>query len=156
MSLAHNGILRGLNSIYIQAAHIPSEDLVIVKDFLIYCQCWCESMHHHHEAEEKSFFPAIEELSGVPGLMQQNVEQHKAFTPGFEQFLEYVATCQRKDYDGETLLRLVDGFAEPLTKHLHDEIQTLLALDKYDSDRVKQAYKNLEKLLMDTDNVRVA
>lgn len=155
MALAHNGILRGLNSIYLQATHIPRNDMNVVRAFLTYCQCWCESMHHHHDAEEAEFFPSIEQISGVQGLMAGNVEQHRAFTPGFESFQEYARTCPPKDYDGQRIRSLIEGFAEPLTRHLHEEIDTLRALDKYDSARVRQAYQRLEKILMDTDNVRL-
>ncbi|KIW11768.1 hypothetical protein PV08_09040 [Exophiala spinifera] len=156
MALAHNGILRGLNSIYLQAIHIPTGDLATVKDFLTYCQCWCESMHHHHDAEENTFFPSIERLTGVPGLMERNREQHRAFTPGFDHFNEYVRTCLPKDYDGKTIKTLIEEFAGPLTQHLHDEVETLRALDKYDGEQVRQAYRRLEKILMDTDNYRIA
>lgn len=154
MALAHNGILRGLNSIYIQAPHIPRDDLVAIKDFLIYCQCWSESMHHHHDCEEEIFFPSIVQIAGVQDIMDRNIEQHRSFTPGFDLFQEYARTCLPKDYDGAKLRSLVEGFAEPLTRHLHDEIDTLRALDAYDSERVRQAYKRLEKSLMATDNVR--
>jgi hypothetical protein len=154
MALAHNGMIRGLNSIYLQAPHIPPNDKTAKRDFLTYCQCWCESMHHHHDAEEAEFFPSLEQIAGVPGLMAQNVEQHRAFTPGFEKFHEYVKTCAVKDFDGLKLRSLVEDFAGPLTTHLQDEIETLKALDKYDSEKVRQAYRRLEKLLMDTDNVR--
>ena len=153
MSLAHNGIIRGLNSIYIQATELPRNDKIIARDFLTYCQCWGESMHHHHDAEEKEFFPSIETISGIEGLMTQNVEQHRAFTPGFEKFEEYCRTCPPAEYDGEKLKSLVEGFAEPLTRHLYDEIETLRALDKYDSVRIRQAYQRFEKSLMATDNV---
>jgi hemerythrin-like domain-containing protein len=153
MALAHNGILRGLNSIYLQATHIPSHDLDTIRDFLTYCQCWSESMHHHHDAEEKEFFPNIERITGVQGIMERNIEQHRAFTPGFESFQEYSMTCSPKEYDGQNMRSLIEAFAEPLSKHLHDEIETLRALDAYDSERVRQAYKRLEKSLMATDNV---
>lgn len=156
MALAHNGMIRGLNSIFLQATHIPHEDLKIVRDFLTYCQCWCESMQHHHDAEEKDFFPSIEAISGVQGIMERNIEQHRAFTPGFELFYEYSRTCLPKDYDGSKIKSLIEDFAEPLTRHLHDEIDTLRALDTYDSGRVRQAYQHFEKLLMATDNVRHA
>ena len=112
-------------------------------------------MHHHHDAEEQEFFPNIEKISKVPGLMERNVEQHRAFTPGFERFQEYAQTCRPAEYDGQKLKSLIEDFAEPLTKHLHDEIETLRALSKYDSEAVRQAYKRLEKLLMATDNVRI-
>ncbi|KAK5955566.1 hypothetical protein OHC33_003207 [Knufia fluminis] len=154
MALAHNGILRGLNSIYLQATHIPRKDLDTVRDFLTYCQCWSESMHHHHDMEEEHFFPSIEQVTGVQGIMERNIEQHRAFTPGFNSFHEYAQTCPPKDYDGQKIQSLIESFAEPLSQHLHDEVDTLRALDKYDSERVRQAYKRLEKSLMDTDNVR--
>ena len=111
-------------------------------------------MHHHHDAEETVFFPSIEQISGVQGLMERNVEQHRAFTPGFDRFQEYARTCASKDYDGEEMRSLIEAFAEPLTRHLYDEIETLRALDAYDSDRIRQAYKRFEKSLMATDNVR--
>src|SRR4051812_24035571 len=133
MALAHNGILRGLNSIFLQATQIPRQDLGAIRDFLTYCQCWCESMHHHHDAEENEFFPSIELISGVQGIMERNIEQHRAFTPGFDLFHEYSRTCVPEDYDGGKIRRLIEDFAEPLTQHLHDEIKTLRALDKYDS-----------------------
>ncbi|KAF2871449.1 hypothetical protein BDV95DRAFT_572048 [Massariosphaeria phaeospora] len=155
MSLAHNGIIRGLNSIFLQAPHIPRNDATIVRDFLIYCQCWCESMHHHHDAEETEFFPNIERITKVQGLMERNVDQHRAFTPGFERFHEYVQKCSPKDFDGGKVRSLVEDFAEPLTRHLHDEIDTLRGLDKYDSASIREAYKRLEKLLMATDNYRI-
>lgn len=153
MAMAHNGIIRGLNSIYLQATALPEGDARTVRDFLTYCQCWCESMHHHHDVEEESFFPAIEQLSSVPGLMEQNVLQHAAFTPGFNAFHEYVQKCSVKDYDGSEIRRLVEGFAEPLTLHLSDEIDTLRALNKFDSARVRKAYDQLDGRLRNTDNV---
>ena len=154
MALAHNGILRGLNSIYLQAPHIPRKDVDAIQDFLTYCQCWCESMHHHHDAEEQQFFPSIELISGVQGLMERNVEQHRAFMPGFDQFQAYSRTCPPEDYDGQRIRSLIENFAEPLTRHLHEEIDTMRALDMYDSGRIRQAYQRFEKTLMATDNVR--
>lgn len=153
MALAHNGIIRGLNSIYLQAPHIPRDGQDAIRDFLTYCQCWCESMHHHHDAEEQNFFPAIERVANLPGLMERNVEQHRAFTPGFDAFQQYAQTCVPKAYDGVEITSLIDAFAEPLTRHLHDEIETLRALDKYDSGRIREAYRRFEKSLIATDNV---
>lgn len=150
MALAHNGLIRGLNAIYIQAPYIPKD---AVKDFLTYCQCWCETMHHHHDGEEDNFFPTIEKITGVKGLMERNVEQHRAFTPGFEAFQKYANSCRVEDFEGAKVRNLVEAFAEPLSQHLHEEIDTLRALDKYDSAKVRQAYKDLEKIEMAGDSV---
>ncbi|KAF1852047.1 uncharacterized protein K460DRAFT_383294 [Cucurbitaria berberidis CBS 394.84] len=155
IALAHNGILRGLNSIYLQAPHMPREDLDTIRDFLTYCQCWCESMHHHHDAEEAIFFPSIEQITDVQEVMERNVEQHRAFTPGFDLFQEYARTCLPQDYNGQKIRSLIEDFAEPLTQHLHDEIETLRGLDIYDSGHIRQAYQRFEKSLMATDNYRI-
>ncbi len=112
-------------------------------------------MHHHHDAEEKEFFPDIARISGVQGIMERNIEQHRAFTPGFDVFQEYSRSCLPEDYDGKKVRSLIKGFADPLTQHLHDEIETLRALDVYDNGRIRQAYRRLEKVLMATDNVRL-
>jgi hypothetical protein len=61
--------------------------------------------------------------------------------------------CVPENYDGGRLRSLIEAFAEPLIQHLHDEIDTLRGLDVYDSACVRQAFKRLEKKLMDTDNV---
>lgn len=153
MSLAHNGIIRGLNSIYLQAANIPRDEPETIRDFFTYCQCWSESMHHHHDAEETIFFPSIEKITGVEGIMERNMEQHRAFTPGFEAFDTYTRTCIPSDYDATKLKSLIDSFAEPLHRHLKEEIETLQELNKYDSEEIRKAYKRFEKSLMDTDNV---
>ena len=155
MALAHNGIIRGLNAIYLQSIALPFGNPTIVQDFLTYCQCWCESMHHHHDVEEETFFPSIEKLTSQPGLMSDNVEQHRAFTPGFEAFQEYVRTCPMGEYDGKKIRSLIEAFAEPLTQHLRDEIDTLRALDKYESEKVRQAYNQMDKLMRESDNVRI-
>jgi hypothetical protein len=89
----------------------------------------------------------------VKGLMERNIEQHRAFTPGFEAFHAYAKECSVQDFDGGKVRSLVEGFAEPLTKHLREEIETLKELKTYESEKVKQAYKAFEKRLMDTDNV---
>ncbi|KAJ4346385.1 uncharacterized protein N0V89_010314 [Didymosphaeria variabile] len=151
MALAHNGIIRGLNSIYLQAAQIPRTE---ARDFLTYCQCWYESMHHHHDSEEEMFFPDVESITHIQGLMEGNVEQHRAFTPGFEAFEAYTKSCLPEDYDGEKVRNLIDAFATPLHRHLVDEIDTLKALDRYDSEEIRGAYKRFEKSAMDTDKAR--
>jgi hypothetical protein len=112
-------------------------------------------VHHHHDAEEEVLFPGIEAIANVPGIMEGNIEQHRAFTPGFDSFQEYSRTCLPKDYDGEKIRSLIQGFAEPLTRHLHDEIATLRSLDKYDSARIREVDQRFLKAVMATDNYRI-
>jgi hypothetical protein len=53
MALVHNMIIRGLNSIYLQAPNIKLEK--DVKDFLTYMYSWSLLVHMHHDNEEGSF-----------------------------------------------------------------------------------------------------
>jgi hemerythrin-like domain-containing protein len=74
MALSHNVLIRGLNSIYLQAPHIsPSE----YAPFISYALCWAELLDAHHRMEETSLFPTIERITGEVGIMDKNVEQHR-------------------------------------------------------------------------------
>ena len=76
MVIVHNIIIRGLNSIYIQAPHVKPGDYA---DFIGYCLCLSAVLHSHHHGEESIIFPGIEEGSGVKGIMDVNLVQHGSF-----------------------------------------------------------------------------
>jgi len=46
---------------------------------------------------------------------------------------------------GGELKRLLEGFAKVLVVHLSDEIQTLLALQKYGGDKLGAVFENFNK-----------
>jgi hypothetical protein len=56
MSILHNDLLRGLNSIYLQ----PPDK----KSFIEYCLLWSTVLESHHEGEEINIFPAVENALG--------------------------------------------------------------------------------------------
>lgn len=56
MALLHNVILRGWNSIYLQAPHIKPEDF---PDFIGYASAWCRFVKAHHDDEVHPFFPSF-------------------------------------------------------------------------------------------------
>jgi hemerythrin-like domain-containing protein len=138
MANAHNGMLRALNSIYQQCMHVkePKD----VKDLLLYATFWCDWIHEHHTGEETFLFPQIEEITGVKGLMEVNVAQHHAFMEGLEAFHKYAKETKVEEYDGLKLKLLIDRFGGKLTKHLTEEIGTLLSLKTYDGPALKKAY----------------
>ncbi|KAG4424775.1 hypothetical protein IFR04_002123 [Cadophora malorum] len=142
MTCAHNGILRGLNSIYQQSIYVTKpED---VKDLLKYTEFWCGWIREHHDAEEEFYFPEVERLTGVKGLMEANVAQHHAFMPGLEAFTKFAVETSVEEYDGMKLRAIVDSFGETLTKHLTDEIETLLELKAYDGAVMKKVYEEFD------------
>ncbi|KAG0649507.1 hypothetical protein D0Z07_4568 [Hyphodiscus hymeniophilus] len=133
MALVHNCIIRALNCIYLQAPNVKNP--VDVADFLKFMRGWSLVLHMHHETEEDVAFPLLEEMIGLPGFMEKNVEQHKAFGPGMEEFDGYVKSCEqgKETFDGVKVRQIIDGFGEILTQHLTDEIDAYLALEEYDS-----------------------
>lgn len=155
MALAHNLLLRNLNAIYLQAmgVKLPTD----ITDFVIMCQIWWETVHHHHSMEEEHFFPLIEEYSGEKDIMETNIHQHAAFQAGVEQFRIYVFQTTPEEYDGRTLIKIIDSFGPVLTKHLTEEIDSLLALDKFGGDKLEKSYRVLDaKILASiTDKVLV-
>ncbi|KAH7165620.1 hypothetical protein EDB81DRAFT_865662 [Dactylonectria macrodidyma] len=115
MTLVHNAILRGLNAVYNQARSVSTKGTRKDKlDFANFAYAWTMVLKEHHRVEEDRVFPLINELTGVPGLMDGNVAEHQEFHDGFEAYLEY---------------------ADKAREHLEHDIDTLLALDKY-SDKV--------------------
>lgn len=134
MACVHNIVVRGINSIYLQAPHVRPED---VKSFLGYAYCFYEATHVHHHGEEETIFPEIERVVGVPGLMAKNVEQHHEFHVGLEEYGSYLKACMdgKETFDGKKLVDIIDRFGKTLTEHLTDEIPTLLQLEEYSKGR---------------------
>ncbi|KFY88129.1 hypothetical protein V498_06901 [Pseudogymnoascus sp. VKM F-4517 (FW-2822)] len=130
MAIAHNTMIRALNSIYLQAPHVKPEDY---KDFIGYSQCWYQMITNHHRGEEDRLFPQIEERT-EKGLMEVNVEQHHAFEAGVEAYNTYLQSLlatSTASFSGPELVSIIDSFAPALTTHLADEIPFLLSLRRY-------------------------
>ncbi|KAL3495108.1 hypothetical protein BJX62DRAFT_14471 [Aspergillus germanicus] len=155
MAVSHNIYIRGLNAIYNQAGNVTSP--TEIKDFLTFCQIWLEVIHHHHSLEEEVMFPGIERDLGKEGLMQGNLEQHRAFEGAMEEFKGYVeklstnsgGECER--YDGVVLRGLIDKFGNVLVEHLHEEIRNLLKVARehdVSGEILRKNYLAFEKRLV--------
>ncbi|EON97414.1 putative hemerythrin hhe cation binding domain-containing protein [Phaeoacremonium minimum UCRPA7] len=133
MIIVHNLLLRGINSIYLQCINVE-RDPAVVPDFVSYAETWGKTVHEHHDAEETLVFPEMEELAGEPGLMEANVAQHKAFHDGVGTYQAYLADvgAGKEKYDGQRLKAIIDSFMPVLRQHLSDEIDSLMALEKYE------------------------
>jgi len=163
MACAHNALLRALNSIYNQCIYVSKTQDII--DLLTYTKFWIDWIHEHHQAEERMLFPDIERISGIKGWREGNVSQHEAFLAGMERLEGFVKgflgegsndagglkTGQK--WNGIQMRVMIDGFAGDLTKHLRDEIDTLLALEPYDSMALRKAYDAFDLELRKGDKV---
>ncbi|KAH8893030.1 hypothetical protein GQ53DRAFT_745945 [Thozetella sp. PMI_491] len=130
MAVVHNIFLRGMNSIYNQAPWVKPND---VQTFLRYIIVWCEFLAAHHDGEEDNIFPYIDKACGMPGLMDTNREQHKAFHDGVEKLQSYAEEHlgRKAAYSGEEVVSIIDEFMPALRKHLAEEIGTLMALEPH-------------------------
>ncbi|KAI5459693.1 hemerythrin HHE cation binding domain-containing protein [Mariannaea sp. PMI_226] len=142
MALVHNMIIRGLNSIYLQAPHVQSKD---ISSFQRYCMAWYDLLHVHHSGEESQFFPYVETATGKKGIMEKNIQQHEAFHEGLETFKSYIQECisGKVKFDSAKIITIIDEFGETLTQHLREEIPTILGLREYGEDKfstIKQVF----------------
>jgi hypothetical protein len=149
MAMTHNTFFRALNSIYQRAPHIISGTQQAA-DFLSYCSITYDFIHHHQIIEETIYFPEIEKVAGIPGLMDTNIAQHLKMEAGLERFRKFGETTRKDKYDSEELREIISGFADAFEQHNHDEIQTILNLhDKIDSNALKaiesKMWKEAEK-----------
>ena len=142
MALAHNIIIRGLNSVYVQAPYVQPADQ---HAFLLYARNLFGMLAIHHDSEEETIFPAVERMAGEPGVMAANVAQHQAFHGGIDALLAYIGAVLGggQPYDGRRLVRLIDAFGGALLEHLADEIQTLLDLRRFGAEKMQGLHKAL-------------
>ncbi|TAQ90019.1 hypothetical protein B7494_g1646 [Chlorociboria aeruginascens] len=140
MALIHNVFLRALNSIYLQAPNIKLQK--DIDDFTTYMHSWSMLLHEHHTMEETYVFPMLEKEIGIPGYMEKNVDQHRAFGPGVQAYEDYIKDLRegKAKYDGDKICSIIDSFGPPLTKHLSEEIETFLGLEKYEEKIDWKAY----------------
>lgn len=146
MANVHNLLLRGLNSIYLQAPMViePTD----IADFMLYIKAWVDTVHHHHLAEESMLFPEIEKIAqeakGIENVMSANISQHHLFESKLIETAKYAqdVSDKKEKYDSKRLKMLIDEFAPVLTQHLHEEIETLLKLEDYDGTKISKAMKD--------------
>lgn len=150
MCLLHNAILRGYNSVYLQAPHVQDADKA---DFISYCQTWYKFVKSHHDDEEAVLFTKVEDLLGDKTVWDETHKEHgmsfeplhsqsgsglgqliavpptEAFLAGLTEFNTYLTSLKTPSaFSAVELRRIMSGFQEPFEKHYHSEIGTIAAL----------------------------
>ena len=91
-------------------------------------------------------------MSGVPGLMGDNVRQREAFAMAFaawgNDLSELLNGGREADFSPQKFGNQVDGFSEELQLHLEEEIDTLLRLDDCDHVNMKVLGKQIHDAVM--------
>ncbi|CAI6340665.1 unnamed protein product [Periconia digitata] len=130
MALVHNVIIRGLDSVYLQAPHVHEKDFV---DFINYAACWHEFTSNHFRNEAESIIPTVEAKCGEQGVLDEDLKEHEAFAVGFDEYKTYLATMAAKpgEFDGKKLTSIVDSFAPKMMEHLRNQIPRMLELARF-------------------------
>ncbi|KAI1206596.1 uncharacterized protein F4807DRAFT_463542 [Annulohypoxylon truncatum] len=130
MALLHNAILRGFNSVYLQAPHVKPVDHA---DFIGYALTWHKFVASHHDDEEATLFPKVEEVLQDTTIWAETHKEHEAFLGGLAKFEKYLRGVEGKpaSFDGKELVTIMDGFKDSFDAHFHSEIATIARLAEH-------------------------
>ena len=73
MALLHNAVLRGFNTVYLQAPHVKPEDYT---HFIGYSLAWYKLVKSHHDDEEAELFPKVESVLNEKGIWDETILEH--------------------------------------------------------------------------------
>lgn len=142
MTLSHNVLLHGLNSIYLQGPHIT--EYQDKSDFLFYCHAWVVMVQHHHSAEESVLFPELEKFTRNSEIMGENKTQHGMFHAGLDRFEGYATTTTPIGYMWKDAREILDAFVPSLVQHLREEVETLLRLERFEIEGLRGVWQKTE------------
>ncbi|KAF3047182.1 hypothetical protein E8E12_011574 [Didymella heteroderae] len=128
MAHIHNAILRGYNTVYLQAPHVRDVDKA---SFVGYALTWYKFVKTHHDDEEGELFRAV---AAVLGTSEEAVwgathREHEAFLSGLGDYAAYLSGLPTPSHlDGNKLCMIMQAFKEPFEAHFHAEIGTIASL----------------------------
>ncbi|KAI0326177.1 hypothetical protein GY45DRAFT_1329225 [Cubamyces sp. BRFM 1775] len=120
MAWTHMVIWYAWKSAYFYADKFPAGDF---DNYRTYATLSIKFLVDHHDAEEKTLFPMLEEK--IPGSMEKNHEQHEAFLQPLGDLLKYLETVTADKWDVSTFRTKLDALLFPVMEHLADELDSL-------------------------------
>lgn len=128
MTHIHNAILRGYNSIFLQAPHVKDEDKAA---FIGYALTWYRFVKSHHDDEEAELFPKV---TGILHSTDEQVwgeihKEHRSFLDGLATYEKFLSTlASPTNFDGNELCKIMTTFQAPFEHHFHSEISHIASL----------------------------
>ncbi|KID98134.1 hemerythrin HHE cation binding domain-containing protein, partial [Metarhizium majus ARSEF 297] len=138
MALLHNAIVRGYNSIYLQAPHVRGGD---VPDFAAYALTWHKFLVSHHDDEEAKLFPDMVGILRDDGIWGNMTQEHESFLPGLAAFQALLNTTDATAYDAGALRGVMDSFAADLSAHLHNEVAVMAAMAAHENAPARESLR---------------
>lgn len=128
MAHIHNAILRGYNSIYLQAEHVEQEDKPA---FIGYALTWFRFVKSHHDDEEAELFPKVAEVLHCKDddIWGDTHKEHESFLQGLGEYEKYLShLTSPSDFSGKELRKIMHTFQTPFEHHFHSEIAHIASL----------------------------
>lgn len=122
----YNAMLRGINSLFLQAPFVTA--LVDIVDFLFLAQSWAGWVRQHRDHLKTRMYPCFEEVLGKPGALAVNLEETETFLPALEDLAGYSAQARDKPetYDAAKLLRIVEDLAPRLHHYFRAQVTVMM------------------------------
>ncbi|KHN95981.1 hemerythrin HHE cation binding domain-containing protein [Metarhizium album ARSEF 1941] len=138
MALLHNALIRGYNSIYLQAPHVRAGD---VSDFAAYALTWHKFLVSHHDDEEARLFPDVVEILRDDGVWANTKQEHGSLLPGLAAFQALLNGTDAATYDASALRGVMDSFAADLSAHLHNEVAVMADMSAHENAPARQSLR---------------
>ncbi|PHH74959.1 hypothetical protein CDD80_2740 [Ophiocordyceps camponoti-rufipedis] len=126
MALLHNSLIRGYNSIHLQAPHVRDADK---PDFLAYTRTWLRFIRSHHDDEDEILFPELRSALGDDSVWGDVPQEHETLVRGLDDLGRYLDSLSNASALTSTaLLAVLDHLHQPLEHHLHHEVAVMAAM----------------------------
>ncbi|KAJ6442822.1 maintenance of telomere capping protein 1 [Purpureocillium lavendulum] len=133
MALVHNSLIRGYNSIFLQAPHVAGHDdgeEDLAAHFVGYAQTWVKFLKGHHDDEEAVLFPEMVSMLQDETLWTDMYKEHESFLGDLDALDAHLThlSANASAYQPGPLLKLLDALRAPVEQHLHHEVTLLASL----------------------------
>ncbi|RCI12282.1 hypothetical protein L249_0495 [Ophiocordyceps polyrhachis-furcata BCC 54312] len=123
MALLHNSLIRGFNSIQLQAPHVQDADKA---DFLAYTRTWLRFIQSHHDDEDEILFPELRAVLGDDSVWGDVPQEHETLLRGLDGLRRYLDSLSNASaLTSAALLGVMDQLHQPLEHHLHHEVAVM-------------------------------
>jgi hemerythrin-like domain-containing protein len=136
--LAHRAMLRDLDRLATLAAGLAGERLDRKRAAAIaaYLSDFCDSIHHHHSAEDEVLWPVLERAAGAHVDLTELTDDHAVLDPKLARIRTGARELRDRAHVTPELVADLADLRDTLNEHIADEERTIVPLIKqYVSDQ---------------------
>ncbi|KJZ76998.1 hypothetical protein HIM_03319 [Hirsutella minnesotensis 3608] len=139
MALLHNSLIRGYNSICLQAPHVRDDDKA---DFLGYTKTWLRFIKSHHDDEEEVLFPELRSMLADQTVWQDVPGEHDALVHELDKLDGYLNSLSNATaLTPQALLDIMEGMRSPIEYHLHHEVSVMADMATHANAPVRNSFE---------------